>query len=285
MKSDRDQAANGRQELRGRLRSSLAPWPHRLLRFELVLTSRPAAAILRPRTILRMGPVRPVRTDGHYPGKPGRGAAKGNVAELFTQIFAGNRILMGIAGTLLTDQATGVGCLPVLFTTEVSERMLEAMLGFAAGVMLAATAFSLIVPAIELGGIWSAVLGILIGGAFLAVLDKALPHLQRIGGPEGPSSSLHRAWLLIIAITLHHFPEGLAVGVGFGADRLGHAVALMTAIALQNVPEGLSVALPLARERWSRGKAVAYAAMSGLAEPIAGLLGVVAVTSMRPLLP
>jgi len=203
----------------------------------------------------------------------------------FVRLFGENRILMGIAGTLLTGLATGVGGLPVLFTTDVSERLLDALLGFAAGVMLAATAFSLIVPAIELGGIWPAVVGMLLGGAFLAVLDRALPHFHQIGGPEGPSSALKRAWLLIIAITLHNFPEGLAVGVGFGSDRLGDAVALMTAIALQNIPEGLAVALPLARERWPRGKAVAYAAASGLAEPIAGLLGVAAVTLMRPLLP
>jgi len=205
--------------------------------------------------------------------------------QLLTLLFGDNRILMGIFGTLLTGFATGAGALPVLFTTRVSERLLDAMLGFAAGVMLAATAFSLIVPAIELGGIWPAVLGIFIGALFLAVLDRALPHTHFIKGIEGPSSTLRRVWLLIIAITLHNFPEGLAVGVGFGADRLGDAIALMIAIGLQNMPEGLAVALPLVRERWPRGKALAYALGSGLAEPIAGIVGVVAVTLVRPLLP
>lgn len=205
--------------------------------------------------------------------------------QFFIQLFGDNRILMGMFGTVLTGFATGVGALPVLFTTKVSERLMDALLGFAAGVMLAATAFSLIVPAIELGGIWPAVLGIFIGALFLAVLDRLLPHAHFIKGVEGPSSTLRRMWLLIIAITLHNFPEGLAVGVGFGADRLGDAVALMIAIGLQNMPEGLAVALPLVREKWPRGKALLYALGSGLAEPIAGIIGVVAVSLMRPLLP
>ncbi|HIQ01110.1 MAG TPA: ZIP family metal transporter [Anaerolineales bacterium] len=204
---------------------------------------------------------------------------------LFLQLFGGNHILMGITGTLLTGLATGVGALPVLFTTRISERLLDALLGFAAGVMLAATAFSLIVPSIELGGIWPATLGILVGALFLAALDHLLPHTHFIKGAEGPSSTLRRTWLLIIAITLHNFPEGLAVGVGFGSERLSDAIALMIAIGLQNMPEGLAVALPLVRERWPRGKALLYALGSGLAEPIAGVFGVVAVTMMRPLLP
>jgi ZIP family zinc transporter len=205
--------------------------------------------------------------------------------QLFTQLFSDNRVLMGIVGTVLTGFATGVGALPTLFTTNISERVLDALLGFAAGVMLAATAFSLIVPAIELGGIWPAVLGISLGALFLAVLDHLLPHTHLIKGAEGPSSTLRRVWLLIIAITLHNFPEGLAVGVGFGADRLGEAIALMIAIGLQNMPEGLAVALPLVREKWPRGKALLYAFGSGVAEPIAGIVGVVAVTLMKPLLP
>jgi ZIP family zinc transporter len=205
--------------------------------------------------------------------------------QLFTQLFGNNFILMGIFGSILTGFATGVGALPVLFTTKVSDQLMDALLGFAAGVMLAATAFSLIVPAIELGGIWPAVLGIFIGALFLAVLDRWLPHTHLIKGAEGPSSTMRRVWLLIIAITMHNFPEGLAVGVGFGSGHLGEAIALMIAIGLQNMPEGLAVALPLVREKWPRGKALLYAFGSGLAEPLAGVLGVVAVTLMRPLLP
>ncbi len=203
-----------------------------------------------------------------------------------------NILLMGTLATVATGLASGVGALPVLFTRQVSPRLLDAMLGFAAGVMLAATAFSLLVPAVALGqelwGNWGSpvvVLSILVGAAFLSLLDRIIPHLHVIAGPEGPSSSLRRVWLLILAITLHNFPEGLAVGVGFGLGNVGEAVALAIAIGLQNIPEGLAVALPLVREGYSRGRAVWYAMLSGLAEPVAGFLGAAAVQVARPVLP
>jgi len=206
--------------------------------------------------------------------------------------LAGNLVLMGILATVGTGLATGVGALPALLTRNVSPRLLNAMLGFAAGVMLAASAFSLIVPALDLGrdlwGSWSiamVVLGLLLGAVFLALLDRITPHLHFISGPEGPSSSLRRIWLLILAITLHNFPEGLAVGVGFGSGNLHDAVVLAIAIGLQNIPEGLAVALPLIREGYSRGRALWYATLSGLVEPIAGAIGVVAVQLVRPILP
>ncbi len=204
---------------------------------------------------------------------------------MFKPIFGGNLIALGFLATIGTGLATGIGALPVLFTKEVSDRLLDGMLGFAAGVMLAATAFSLLVPAIELGGVWITILGLLMGAIFLALMDRNIPHIHFISGPEGPSSTLRRIWLLILAITLHNFPEGLAVGVEFGSGDMAAATVLAIAIALQNMPEGLAVALPLVRERYSRGRALWYATLSGLAEPIAGLFGVVAVTIARPLLP
>jgi ZIP family zinc transporter len=173
----------------------------------------------------------------------------------------------------------------VLFTRQFSERILDVMLGFAAGVMLAATAFSLLIPAIELGGIWIAVLGTVIGGLFLHLVDRFTPHLHFISGPEGPSSNLRRIWLLIIAITIHNFPEGLAVGVSFGSGDMGAGTALATGIGLQNTPEGLAVALPLVREKYHRRKALWYATLTGLVEPLGGLLGVAIVSLARPLLP
>lgn len=194
-------------------------------------------------------------------------------------------ILLGIIATMGTGLATGVGALPVLFTRNVSERLLDGMLGFAAGVMLAAAAFSLLLPAIELGGVGMAVLGLITGALFLAVVDRFIPHTHFVSGDEGPPSSLRRVWLLIIAITLHNFPEGLAVGVGFGGGDIAAATVLAIAIGLQNMPEGLAVALPLVREGYSRRRALAYATLSGMAEPIAGLLGVTAVQVARPLLP
>lgn len=204
---------------------------------------------------------------------------------MIESILGGNLIALGFLATIGTGLATGVGALPVLFTARVSDRLLDAMLGFAAGVMLAATAFSLLVPAIELGGIWITILGLLMGAVFLALMDRITPHIHFISGPEGPSSTLHRIWLFILAITLHNFPEGLAVGVEFGSGDIAAATVLAIAIALQNMPEGLAVALPLVREGYSRGRALWYATLSGLAEPIAGLFGVVAVSVARPILP
>jgi len=196
-----------------------------------------------------------------------------------------NVIALGFLATIGTGLATGLGALPVLFIKGISDRLLDAMLGFAAGVMLAATAFSLLVPAVELGGIWTALLGLAVGALFLDRMDCCIPHVHVISGPEGPSSTLRRVWLLILAITLHNFPEGLAVGVSFGSGDIAAAMVLAMAIALQNMPEGLAVALALLREEYSRWQALLYATLSGLAEPIAGLFGVVAVTFARPMLP
>ncbi|GAB4562650.1 MAG: ZIP family metal transporter [Anaerolineae bacterium] len=194
-------------------------------------------------------------------------------------------VLLGILATMGTGLATGIGALPVLFTRNVSDQLLDGMLGFAAGVMLAATAFSLLVPALELGGIWVTMIGVIAGAVFLDAADRFIPHAHFVSGPEGPSSALRRIWLLILAITLHNFPEGLAVGVGFGSGNIDAAIVLAIAIGLQNMPEGLAVALPLVRERYSRWRAVWYATLSGLVEPIAGLIGVLAVRYAQPFLP
>jgi ZIP family zinc transporter len=197
-----------------------------------------------------------------------------------------NIILLGFLATIGTGFATGVGALPVLFTRKIPDKLMDALLGFAAGVMLAATSFSLLVPAIELGGAGIAVVGLVAGALFLDFADRRIPHTHFIKGPEGPESpALRRVWLLILAITLHNFPEGLAVGIAFGSGDIPTATVLAIAIALQNMPEGLAVALPLVREGFSRRRALAYATLSGMAEPIAGLIGVVAVQYMRPILP
>ena len=194
-------------------------------------------------------------------------------------------IPLGFLASLAAGLATGLGAIPVLFIKRAPERMLDAMLGFAAGVMLAATAFSLLIPAIEIGGVWATVVGFVIGALFLALLDRLVPHLHFISGREGPAWNLSRVWLLILAITIHNFPEGLSVGIGFGAGNIGAATALAIAIGLQNMPEGLAVALPLAREGYNRGRALWYATLTGLVEPIGGLIGVSAVTIARPVLP
>ncbi|MCS7286727.1 MAG: ZIP family metal transporter [Anaerolineae bacterium] len=194
-------------------------------------------------------------------------------------------ILYGTLATTVTGLASGVGAMPVLVFRNVSDKLLDTLLGFAAGVMLAATVFSLLVPAINLGGVWITSLGIVLGALFLAYADRVVPHFHFIEGAEGPPSALRRIWLLILAVTLHNFPEGLAVGVGFGSGEFSTALTLAIAIGLQNMPEGLAIALPLVREGYSPYRSLVYAAFSGLAEPLAGFLGAAAVALAKPLVP
>jgi len=196
-------------------------------------------------------------------------------------------ITVGVIASLLAGAATGLGAIPVLIGGKPSRRTLDIMLGFAAGVMLAASAFSLLVPALEhpLGGVWVVALGFALGGFFVHVADKFLPHEHFETGHEGPPSAMSRIWLFVIAITIHNFPEGLAVGVAFGAEDMGTGIAIAIAIGLQNIPEGLAVAAPLVREGYSKWKAGGIALLTGLVEPIGGLLGVSVVTFAQFLLP
>ncbi len=201
-------------------------------------------------------------------------------------------IQIGTIASLLAGLATGAGALPALFFSKVSDRVLNTMLGGAAGVMLAATSFSLIVPGIEYGdkiwpgyGVYIVVTGMLTGAFFLDLMDRYLPHEHFIMGHEGPSTKLKRIWLFIIAITIHNFPEGLAVGVGFGTGDIGGGTSLAIGIGLQNMPEGLAVALPLMAIGYNRWKAVGIATLTGLVEPVGGILGVAAVTFFNPVLP
>lgn len=201
-----------------------------------------------------------------------------------------NIILIGLLASLGAGLATGAGALPIFVTRSVSQKVLDGMLGFAAGVMLAATSFSLVIPAIEYGGGGArgaliAALGIMLGGVFLDLIDKFTPHLHFISGPEGMKSHLRKIWLFVLAITIHNFPEGLAVGVGFGDGNIANGMSLAIGIGLQNMPEGLAVALPLLRERYSPAQAFWIALLTGLVEPVGGLVGVGLVQIARPVLP
>lgn len=217
-----------------------------------------------------------------------------------------NLIYLGIIASFLTGLATGLGSIPVLFTKNISRKLLDALLGVAAGVMLAATSFSLIIPAIEKGGggIHGAtitLIGILCGGAFIDIVDKFFPDTNLLSNAVNGNEQngfikksilnvtinpkLRKVWLFVIAITIHNFPEGLAVGVGFGDGDIANGISLAIGIGLQNFPEGLAVALPLLREKYSKGKAFLIALASGLVEPIGGLLGVSLVQISRPILP
>ncbi|MDD2388219.1 MAG: ZIP family metal transporter [Desulfobacterales bacterium] len=218
--------------------------------------------------------------------------------ELFYQIPPVGQALVG---TLFTWLLTALGAACVFLFKTLNKKLLDGMLGFAAGVMIAASYWSLLAPAIEMaqGGIlpaWlPATVGFLAGGGFLWLADKLLPHLH-IGFPmeeaEGIKTGWRRSVLLVMAITLHNIPEGLAVGVAFGAAAAGlpsatitGAVALAVGIGIQNFPEGLAVSMPLRREGLSVFKSFWYGQLSGVVEPVAGVIGAALVMVFRPLLP
>ncbi|MEL7565038.1 MAG: ZIP family metal transporter [Dehalobacterium sp.] len=206
-------------------------------------------------------------------------------------LLSGNSVfVLGILASLAAGLATSVGSIPIFFTKDISKKVMNCLLGFAAGVMLAATSFSLIIPSIESGGggIKGAAIalgGILIGGLFLDFVDKMFPDTNLMAGPGKNHDNLRRVWLFVLAITIHNFPEGMAVGVGFGDGNIANGLSIAIAIGLQNIPEGLAVALPLRREGYSTLKAFGVALGTGLVEPVGGLLGVGLVQVAKPLLP
>ncbi len=223
------------------------------------------------------------------------------IQEWFLSLGAVNQSLLG---GLFTWGLTALGAALVFFTKSVSYKLLDAMMGFAAGVMIAASFWSLLVPSIDMAGAqgvieWMpAVIGFLTGGIFLRICDAYLPHLH-IGLPmeeaEGVPTSWRRATLLVLAITLHNIPEGLAIGVLFGAAASGieaaggatviGAITLALGIGIQNFPEGTAVSMPLRREGLSAGKSFWYGQLSGFVEPISAVIGAAAVLMVQPLLP
>ncbi len=218
--------------------------------------------------------------------------------------FQLNPVLQALIATLGTWGVTAAGAGLVFFTKRASQKYLDASLGMAAGVMIAASFWSLLAPAIEMAAEqsgdslkWFAPLvGFLLGALFLRIADKVLPHLHpRMTVAEGPKTPWQRSTLLVLAITLHNIPEGLAVGVAFGAAahlsgteqfaQVMAAIALAVGIGLQNFPEGTAVALPLRREGMSRLKSFWYGQLSAIVEPFAGVLGAGLVLMIRPVLP
>jgi len=200
--------------------------------------------------------------------------------------FMGFEIIwLGSAASLIAGLSTTLGALPMLFTKKVSDRLMDVMLGFSAGIMLAATSFSLLIPALELGGSWVAGLGVLIGASVIHLIDRFVPHFHPRVGLEGRPSNLSRVWLFVIAVTIHNFPEGLAVGISFGSSDVKAGLIIATAIGLQNIPEGLAVAMPLLKEGYSRRQALWYTTLTGLVEPVGGLLGVGIVSFSNTVLP
>src|SRR4030043_1656574 len=210
-------------------------------------------------------------------------------------------VLQALIATCFTWGLTAFGAAGIFIARDISKKILDTMLGFAAGVMVAASFWSLLAPAIEMSEgkdlpVWvPATAGFLWGGIFLRGIDKIFSHLH-IGFPieeaEGIKTGWQRSTLLILAITLHNIPEGLAVGVAFGAVAAGlpyatrpAAIALALGIGIQNFPEGLAVSLPLRREGMSRLKSFWYGQLSAIVEPIAGVIGAATVILAPPILP
>jgi ZIP family zinc transporter len=210
-------------------------------------------------------------------------------------------VVQALLAGCFTWGVTALGASAVFLTRSVNQRLLDGMMGFAAGVMIAASFWSLLLPAIamaeEIGAVpWiPASAGFVAGWLFLMALDRLVPHLH-IGFPdekaEGPKSSLRRTTLLVMAITLHNIPEGLAIGVAFGAvgagiqtATLAGAVALAIGIGIQNFPEGLAISLPLRREGMGRGRSFYYGQLSAAVEPVAAVIGAAVVLMVRPILP
>jgi ZIP family zinc transporter len=216
------------------------------------------------------------------------------------QYFEGiDPVLGALYATTFTWALTALGASLVFFFRSMNRAVLDGMLGFTGGVMVAASFWSLLAPAIEMSGgegfakVLPAAVGFFLGALFLFGLDKVLPHIHiNFKEAEGIKTPWHKTTLLVLAITLHNIPEGLAVGVlfggvaaGFDGATIGGAVALAIGIGLQNFPEGFAVAMPLRRQGVSRKKSFWYGQLSAIVEPIAGVLGAWAVLSFEPILP
>ncbi len=212
-----------------------------------------------------------------------------------------NAVLQALLATMFTWVLAAAGAATVFVIRSIDRRILDSMMGFAAGVMIAAGFWSLLLPAMAVnegtgGGPWLPVtIGFAAGGAFLLALDRVLPHLH-LGFPreaaEGVDAPWKRSVLVVLAMALHNVPEGLAVGIVFGAvaggvpgATIGGAVALAIGIAVQNVPEGACVAVPLRREGMRARRAFWYGHISGAVEPVAGMIGAAVVLLVPPLIP
>lgn len=211
-------------------------------------------------------------------------------------------LVQTLIATLFTWGMTALGASLVFTTKNVNQKLMDGMLGFAGGVMIAASFWSLLSPALSMAEsgplpAWiPAAIGFMLGGIFLWSADNVLPHLNPNMPPaeaEGVNPQKRkRSTLLVVAITMHNIPEGLAVGVAFGSVATGNpessiagAIALAIGMGIQNFPEGTAVSMPLRRDGMSRAKSFYYGQLSGAVEPIAAIVGVLAVTVMEPLLP
>ncbi len=210
-------------------------------------------------------------------------------------LSAFDTFVLGTVGSLLAGLGSGLGALGIYLLKRPSARAEDAMLSAAAGVMLAATFFSLLLPALGRAeglatnggaGVGIVGAGLLLGAAGLFMVHRFVPHEHFLLGKEGPESKrMERIWLFVIAITLHNFPEGMAVGVGFAGGDTANGTTLAIGIGLQNVPEGFAVAISLLSIGYARSTAFWVAMLTGLVEPVGGAMGAAAVTLAEPLMP
>jgi ZIP family zinc transporter len=213
---------------------------------------------------------------------------------LVLYLLFGENVVWGFIASLIAGLATGVGAIPVLFMKKVPDKVFSGFLGMAAGVMLAATVFALIIPGQEYGdilwpgnGIYIVVIGMLIGVLFLEIADRLFPHASNhpLAVDDTSANALRRIWMFILVITVHNFPEGIAVGVNYGAGEYANGLTLAIAIGIQNMPEGLAVAMPLLALGYSPTRALLIGTLSGMVEPIGGVLGAISVSMFQDLLP
>jgi zinc transporter, ZIP family len=203
-------------------------------------------------------------------------------------------LITGVSASMLVGLTTSMGALFLVFFKKLSDRMVSACLGFGGGVMLAAASFAMIDPAFVGMNGWIprpydlgiVLFGIIVGALTIAGIDYFLPHEHFIKGPEGGHSAhLSRAWLLVLAIAIHNFPEGLAVGIGYGTGVMNTGNVITTGIILQDLPEGLIAAAALMSVGYGRGAAIGYAFLTGIFETVGGLVGLFAVQLSRILVP
>ncbi|MEI1277285.1 ZIP family metal transporter [Leptospira venezuelensis] len=209
--------------------------------------------------------------------------------------MSSNIIFSGFLASLAAGLCTGLGAAGVFAIRQLSTKLEDGLLSFAAGIMLSASFFSLLLPALEIGEIHFqnkssaagiVILGLLFGVGILFLIHKYSPHEHFISGKEGPDTkALSRIWLFVVAITLHNFPEGMAVGVGIAGDGLTSGLSLATGIGIQNIPEGLAVAVSLLSVKYSKLQSFTIAFLTGLIEPIGGLVGSFAVSIAGPMMP
>lgn len=195
--------------------------------------------------------------------------------------------LEGLIAGAIAGLCTGIGTLPLIFVKKISKEVEDILLSFAAGIMIFASSFNLISPALEDNNIFQVVLGLLSGAIIMAIIEKTVPHihLDKLKGLDFKDETMRKTFLLLAAIFIHSVPEGLAIGVGFASDKASIGLALAIAIGIQNFPEGLVVSAPLIEKGYSKSKAIGFGFLAGIGEPLAAFIGTIIGKELDKLMP